>query len=451
MTHTLIRNAKLVNEGRIDVKDVYIKGQFIERIDDNIGLDKKLSVCEINAEHKYLFPGVIDAQVHFREPGLTHKADIFCESKAAVAGGVTSFMDMPNTKPATLTQALLEEKYQIAAKKSLANYSFFMGVNHTNLSEALRTDTESVCGISDDGLYFDDEKGILANYPFFIEELFSKSNTLIALHSEDEEIIEKNLNHFISVFNLDIPVRYHPKIRSAEACYRATERIVGIAKKHSTRLHVLHLSSKDEVNLFDNTTAVDKKRITTEACVHHLLFSDKDYTALGNKIKWNPSIKTEADRQGLLKGLLECSIDIISTDHAPHLLNEKTGNYLDAKPGGPLIQYSLQAILELYFEGLVPLIFIPEKMSHNVAKLYKIKKRGFLREGYYADMVLVDFNQNTIVNKAEIISKCQWSPFESKIFKSKISRTWVNGNLVYNQGVFDDNHRGMRLKFEKDR
>lgn len=451
MNHTIIRNVAIVNEGKIDVKDIYIKGQLIERIDGNIVLDEKLLTHEVNAEGKYLFPGVIDAQVHFREPGLTHKADIYTESRAAVAGGVTSFMDMPNTEPATLTQELLEEKYRIASKKTLANYSFFMGVNQNNLAEALKTNTETVCGISDDGLYFNNEKGILANYPDFLEELFSKSNTLIALHSEDDNIIEKKLNHFLSVYNDDIPVQYHPKIRSSEACYIATDRIVEIAKRYNARLHVLHLSTKDEVKLFDNTSAINEKRITTEACVHHLLFSDKDYLTLGNKIKWNPAIKTENDQRGLLKGLLDGNIDIISTDHAPHLIGEKMGNYLSSKPGGPLIQYSLHAILELYFQGLVSLPFIAEKMSHNVAKVYKIKQRGFIREGYFADMVLVDFNENTIVNESNIISKCKWSPFESKIFKSKITHTWVNGNLVYDQGTINDNQRGMRLKFEKIR
>lgn len=451
MNHTIIRNATIVNEEKINVNDIYIKGKFIEKIDRNIDLDKRLLVHEINAEGQFLFPGIIDAQVHFREPGLTHKADIYSESRAAVAGGVTSFMDMPNTEPATLTQDHLEKKYQIASENSLANYSFFMGVNQNNLTEALRTNPENVCGISDDGLYFNDEKGMLANYPEFLEELFSKCSTLISLHSEDDNIIKNNLKHFSSVYNEDIPVQFHPLIRSSEVCYTATKRIVEIAKKHNNRLHILHLSTKDEVELFDNKTAIEDKRITTEACVHHLLFSDKDYYQLGNKIKWNPAIKTENDRIGLLNGLLEDKIDIITTDHAPHLLSEKTGSYINAKPGGPLIQYSLQSILELYFQGLIPLTFIAEKMSHNVAKVYKIKQRGFIREGYYADIVIVDFKENTIVKESNIISKCKWSPFESRIFKSKITHTWVNGNLVYNKGVLNNQKRGMRLTFEKIR
>jgi dihydroorotase len=451
MSKTIIRNAQLVNEGTIQFGDVLINGQCIEKIDSQIQLDPSLKINEVNAEEKLLFPGVIDAQVHFREPGLTHKADLFSESIAAVAGGVTSFMDMPNTNPATLSQSLLEEKYQLAAQKSIANFSFFMGISQDNLEEVLRTDNETVCGVSDDGLYFNYEEGILANFPDFLEVLFARCESLVALHSEDDQLIAANTNLYKSTYGLDIPVDCHPKIRSKEACVQATKRIIEIAEKHNTRLHVLHVSTADETKLFKNNIPLNQKRITAEASTHHLFFSDQDYQHLGNKIKWNPAIKSEADRKGLIKGLLNQHIDIITTDHAPHLWQEKEGNYFEAKSGGPLVQHSLQAIIELSQRGEIPLEKIPEKMSHHVAELYKIKNRGYIREGYYADLVLVDLAAKTPVNKTTILSKCNWSPFENKVFNSQITHTWVNGNLAYHLGSVKTNEKGKRLLFEKHR
>lgn len=447
----IIRNASLVNEGKVFISDVLIKNERIERIAPLISLKANTSFSEINATGLYLLPGVIDDQVHFREPGLTHKATVFSESKAAAAGGITSFMDMPNTIPNTLTQKLLEDKYSIAAKTSLINYSFFMGVNKYNLEEVLRTDTESVCGITDDGLYFDNEDGILANYPDFLEQLFSRTNNLVALHSEDDTIIKNNLNKYKNIHGDDIPFSLHPLIRTEEACFIATQRVLEIAKKHNNRLHFFHISTLAEANLFDNSMSIRDKRITAEACVHHLWFSDNDYKRLGAKIKWNPSIKSETDRDGLLKSLLDNKIDIIATDHAPHTIEEKTGNYFQTHSGGPLVQHALPAMLELYHQGQISIEKIAEKMSHNVAEAYRIKERGYVREGYFADLALVSLNDPWMACKDNLLYKCNWSPFEYKVFKSKVKMTFVNGGLVYDNGVFNEVQRGKRLKFEKNR
>ena len=378
---TLIRNASVVNEGKIFVADVLILNDRIEKIASEIDMKLKAGYQEINAEGLYLIPGVIDDQVHFREPGLTHKGDISSESKAAVAGGITSFMDMPNTIPNTLTQELLAEKYSIASQKSLANYSFFMGINKNNLEEALKTDTENVCGITDDGIYFNSNDGILANFPEFLEKLFSRTNTLVALHCEDDNIIKKNTEIYRKQYGDNIPFNCHPLIRNEEACLTATERVLHIANKHNNRLHLLHISTLAEANLLDNKTPLRQKRITAEACVHHLWFCDKDYERLGTKIKWNPSIKTEADRNGLLQSLLDNRLDIIATDHAPHTIEEKTGNYFQVLSGAPLVQHALPVMLELYHQGKISLEKITEKMSHNVAEIYRIKERGYIREG----------------------------------------------------------------------
>ena len=448
---TLIRNASVVNEGKIFVADVLILNDRIEKIAPEIDVKLKAGYQEINAEGLYLIPGVIDDQVHFREPGLTHKADISSESKAAVAGGITSFMDMPNTMPNTLTQQLLEEKYIIASEKSLANYSFFMGINKNNLEEALKTDTENVCGITDDGLYFNNDEGILANYPDFLEKLFSRTNTLVALHCEDDNIIKKNTEKYRNQYGDNIPFNCHPLIRNEEACLRATERVLHIAGKHNNRLHLLHISTLAEANLFDNKTPLRQKRITAEACVHHLWFSDKDYEILGAKIKWNPSIKTETDRNGLLKSLLEGRLDIIATDHAPHTIDEKAGNYFQALSGGPLVQHALPVMLELYHQGKISLEKIAEKMSHNVAEIYRIKERGYIREGYYADLVLLDINNQWQVTPQNLLYKCRWSPLSAQVFRSRITHTFVNGNLVYANGKITNDIKGKRLKFEKSR
>jgi dihydroorotase len=448
---TIIRNAFIVNEGKIIIADLLMVNERIEKIGPDIDLTNSGSYHEINAEGLYLFPGIIDDQVHFREPGLTHKGTIYSESKAAVAGGITSFMDMPNTIPNTLTQELLEEKYAIAAKKSLANYSFFMGINQNNLEEALKTDNENVCGITDDGLYFNNDEGILANYPEFLEKLFSSTNTLVALHSEDDAIMKRNTSKYHERYGEQIPFKIHPKIRSEEACLVATKRVLEIAKKYNNRLHLFHISTATEANLFEGTIPIREKRITAEACIHHLWFSDKDYEKLGAKIKWNPAIKTEKDKNGLLAALLENKLDIIATDHAPHTTEEKSGNYFQALSGGPLVQHALPAMLELFHQGKISLEKIVEKMCHNVAEIYRIKERGYIREGYYADLVLIDINTKWTVTTENTLYKCQWSPFENQLFNSKIVKTFVNGTLAYDKGSFNISSDGKRLKFEKYR
>ncbi len=448
---TVIRNASIVSDGNIIVADILIAGERIEKIGTSINLSDVCSMIEINAEGLYLLPGVIDDQVHFREPGLTHKGSIYTESRAAVAGGITSFMEMPNTIPNTLTQELLEEKYTIASTTSLANYSFFMGINQNNLEEALKTDNENICGITDDGLYFNNHEGILANYPEFLEQLFSRTHSLVALHSEDDTIIKNNTNHYHKRYGEDISFEFHPKIRSEEACLTATKRVLEIAKKHNNRLHLFHVSTLAEANLFENKLPVREKRITAEACIHHLWFSDKEYERLGAKIKWNPAIKTVEDKKGLLVALLDDRLDIIATDHAPHTLEEKSGTYFKSLSGGPLVQHALPTMLELFHQGKISVEKIVEKMSHHVAEIYRIKERGYIREGYFADLVLVDLNNEWTVTPQNILYKCQWSPFENQCFKSKIVKTFVNGNLVYDNERFHENNNGKRIKFEKHR
>jgi dihydroorotase len=448
---TIIRNASIVNEGKCSIADILISNDRIEKIAPSISLKSQEIITEINAEGLHLLPGVIDDQVHFREPGLTHKGTIYSESRAAVAGGITSFMEMPNTIPNTLTQELLEEKYVAASKTALANYSFFMGINQNNLEEALKTNNETICGITDDGLYFNNDEGILANYPEFLEKLFSRSESLVALHSEDDGIIKNNTNFYREKFGETIPFEFHPKIRSEEACVAATKRVLEIAKKHNNRLHLFHISTLAEANLFENLLPINEKRITAEACVHHLWFSEADYAKLGSKIKWNPAVKSEKDKNGLLAALLENKLDIIATDHAPHTIEEKSGTYFKSMSGGPLVQHALPAMLEFYHEGKISLEKIAEKMSHHVAEIYRIKERGYIREGYYADLVLVDLNQKWQVTPENILYKCQWSPFENQFFKSKIVKTFVNGNLVYDDGIVNKGKQGERLLFSKIR
>jgi dihydroorotase len=359
---TIIRNACIINEGTSMHADVLILNERIEKIDTSINITGMDYIKEINAKGLFLLPGIIDDQVHFREPGLTHKGDIFSESRAAVAGGITSFMEMPNTIPNTLTIELLEEKYLIASKTSIANYSFFMGINQSNLEEALKINNENVCGITDDGLYFNNDEGILANYPIFLEKLFDRTESLVALHSEDDAIIKFNTNHCRKMYGEDIPLELHPKIRSEEACLTATKRVLEIAKKYNNRLHFFHISTLAEANLFDNQCPIREKRITAEACVHHLWFSDKDYEKLGAKIKWNPAIKTQADKDGLLEALLDNRIDIIATDHAPHTILEKNNTYFKSLSGGPLVQHALPAMLELVHNGKISIEKLVEKM-----------------------------------------------------------------------------------------
>ncbi|TRX28918.1 dihydroorotase [Flavobacterium franklandianum] len=448
---TIIRNAWIVNEGNKVIADILIANERIEKIGTSINVEGVGAIKEINAEGLYILPGVIDDQVHFREPGLTHKGNIYSESRAAVAGGITSFMEMPNTIPNTLTQELLEEKYVMASKTSVANYSFFMGINQNNLEEALKTNNETVCGITDDGLYFNNDEGILANYPQFLEKLFSRTDSLVALHSEDDVIIKNTTTQYLKKYGENIPFEFHPKIRSEEACLTATKRVLEIARKHNNRLHLFHISTLAEANLFDNNLAIREKRITAEACVHHLWFSDKDYERLGAKIKWNPAIKTEKDKNGLLAALLDNRLDIIATDHAPHTIEEKSGTYFKSLSGGPLVQHALPAMLELVHQGKISIEKTVEKMSHNVAEIYRIKERGYIREGYFADLVLVDLNNSWQVTPKNILYKCEWSPFENQCFKSKIVKTFVNGNLVYDNGIINDNKLGKRLKFSKFR
>ncbi|MFM7661267.1 MAG: dihydroorotase [Bacteroidota bacterium] len=446
MRKIVIKQASIVNEGEIKTADILIKDERIEKIASSIS---DSNAFEIVAEGQYLLPGVIDDQVHFREPGLIHKATIQSESKAAVAGGITSFMDMPNTIPNTLSRELLEEKYQLASKTSTANYSFFMGINQENLDEALRIDNEWVCGITDDGLYFNSDKGILANYPDYLEKVFSRSDSLIALHCEDDEIIQKNQALFNQKYGDDISIVAHPLIRSEDACFSATKRVVDLARKHQNRLHIFHVSTAAETTLFDADIAVGKKKITAEACVHHLWFAEDDYEKLGSWIKWNPAIKKVSDRNAIVKAINENTIDVIATDHAPHTFEEKSQMYFKAPSGGPLVQYALLAMLDKVKEGKFTIEKIVEKMCHAPAELFQVQKRGFIREGYFADIVLVDSSKSITVSKESILSKCGWSPFEGHTFSNAIDRTFVNGNLVYQQGIIFDNLLGNRLTFDR--
>jgi len=450
MNKTLIKGATIVNEGEIKIADVLIAGERIEKIASSM-VAPIGNIKTIHAEGLFLIPGMIDDQVHFREPGLTHKGNIFSESRAAVAGGITSYMDMPNTNPNTTTLALLEEKYQLAANSSFANYSFFMGINKNNLEESLKINNETVCGLSDDGLYFDNQDGLVCNHPDYLDKLFSRADALIALHCEDESIIEKNLWQFKEKYGNEIPVEYHHLIRDEQACFTATQRVLEIAKKHNARLHILHVSTEKETTLFDNKILVNQKRITAEVCVHHLWFSDKDYKTQGAFIKWNPSIKSETDKQGLLQALKDNKLDIIATDHAPHTMEEKTGNYFQSKSGGPLVQHALPILLELYHYNNISLQEIVRRTSHNVAEIYRIKDRGYLREGYYADLVLLDLNKKWTANQDSILYKCGWSPFTDYQFKSKVIGTFVNGTHVFDNGNFNNTQHGQRLLFEKER
>lgn len=446
MKSTLIVNANIVNEGKVFQGDVLIRGRFIEAIGKDLGSRDADTV--IDARGRYLLPGAIDDQVHFREPGLTHKATIYSESRAAVAGGVTSFMEMPNTVPPVFTIALLEDKYAIAAKDSLANYSFFMGASNDNLEEVMRLDIQNVCGLkifmgsSTGNLLVDDEKTL--------EGFFSRFPSLIATHCEDEATILKNTAAYRAEYGEDIPVKFHPLIRSAEACFKSSSFAVDLARKHGTKLHILHISTARETGLFDPALPLEKKKITAEACVHHLSFNDTDYSRLGTLIKWNPAVKTRVDQLAVFQAVLDDKIDVIATDHAPHTLAEKTNPYLKAPSGGPLIQHSLVAMLEFYHEGRIPIEKIVQKMAHNPAILFQVSKRGFIREGYYADLVLVDLNDPWKVDSGNILAKCGWSPFEGKIFKSKVTDTFVSGHLAFSNGKFDEGMKGQRLTFDRN-
>jgi len=442
----LIRNASIVNEGRITVGDILIRSGRIEKIGKEINVPGSNGVREINAEGMYLFPGCIDDQVHFREPGMIHKADIFTESRAAVAGGVTSFMEMPNTIPNTLTQELLEDKYRIASVKSLANYSFYMGSSNNNMEEVLKTDPAKVCGVK---IFMGSSTGdMLVDNEKTLETIFSSYPALVATHCEDEATIRQNLEKYKKEFGVNLTAKHHPLIRSAEACYKSTQLAVSLAKKYNSRLHVLHISTAAETELFRNDIPLEQKNITCEVCIHHLWFSDADYETLGNLIKWNPAIKTASDRDGLWKALMENRIDVIATDHAPHTLEEKNKPYLEAPSGGPLVQHSLLAMMEFYYQGKISLERIAQKMSHSVARCFRIKDRGFIREGYYADLVLVDPSKSTVVTKDTMLYKVGWSPFEGTTFRSSIAFTFVNGRMAWEEGFIREGTPGMRMEFE---
>ena len=446
MNLILIKNAQIVNEGKIIEGDVLIDGEFIVDIDISIS-SKSSNTKIIDAEGKLLLPGLIDDQVHFREPGLTHKATIATESKAAIAGGITSFIEMPNTSPQATTQELLEKKFKIASKTSLANYSFMFGGTNDNLEELLKTNPTNVAGIK---LFLGSSTGnMLVDNDQVLEKIFSSTKMLIAVHCEDEVTVKKNLDSYLKEYGDDIPIEFHPKIRSEEACYLSSSKAIELARKTGARLHVFHLSTAKETLLFSNKIPLDKKQITAEVCVHHLWFDDSDYANKGTFIKWNPAIKTAKDKEGLWKALLDNRIDVIATDHAPHTKEEKQQVYTKAPSGGPLVQHALPVMLKAHKQGKISIEKIVEKMCHNPAKIFKIEKRGFIRKGYFADLVLVDIASPWTVNKDNILYKCGWSPFEGDTLYSKITHTFVNGNLVYSNGQFNSNIKGRRLLFNR--
>ncbi|WP_300661505.1 dihydroorotase [Fluviicola sp.] len=445
MTTILLRGATLVNEGKEFVADVLIEGKRISKIAPSISVEGLVE--EINCEGLHLLPGCIDDQVHFREPGLTHKANIQSESRAAVAGGITSFMEMPNTVPNTLTQELLEAKYQRASEVSPANYSFFMGASNDNYDEVMRTDIRNVCGVK---IFMGSSTGnMLVDNTNTLEHLFANVPMLIATHCEDEATIRQNLELYKEKYGEDIPMSAHPLIRNAEACYLSSSKAVELAKKNNTRLHILHISTGIETELFRNDIPLEQKRITAEACVHHLWFSDADYDNKGAWIKWNPAVKTAVDREQIWQALLDNRIDVIATDHAPHTIEEKQQKYLQAPSGGPLVQHALLAMLDASANGKIPLVRVAEKMAHAVAICFQIKDRGFIREGYFADLVLVDLNKKTTVTKDSLFYQCGWSPFEGTTFSSSVEKTFVNGEIVYENGQLTGVQSGERLAFNR--
>jgi dihydroorotase len=445
MKTILILNAQVVNEGKIQTQDIFVKDGLIDKIGNDLsGLPADKI---INAAGKYLFPGVIDDQVHFREPGLTHKACIHSEARAGVAGGVTTFMEMPNTVPNALTQELLADKYEIAARTSLANYSFYMGVSNDNLEEALKTDAQNVCGLK---IFMGSSTGnMLVDNEETLENIFSKSPLLIATHCEVEEIVRANSENYRQKFGDNPHPRVHPEIRSVEACYNSSSMAIELAKKHNTRLHILHITTGEETELFRNDIPLKEKRITSEVCVHHLYFDARDYETLGNQIKCNPAIKADGHKQRILQALLDDRIDVIATDHAPHTWEEKQNPYWSSPSGLPLVQHPLNLMLDFYHEGKISLEKIAEKMAHAVADCFQISKRGYIREGYWADLVLVDLNDSTTVTKDNIYYQCGWSPLEGKTFQSKITHTLVSGHLAFEEGNFDESEQGKRLLFER--
>ena len=440
----LIKNAKLVNQGKSFYSDLLVEEKIIKKIAPKINenVDRV-----IDAKGLHLIPGIIDDQVHFREPGLTHKAEIYTESKAAIAGGITSFMEMPNTKPQTLTQELLEEKFQLGDKKSIANFSFFMGASNNNLSEVLKTNPKHVGAIK---IFMGSSTGdMLVDNKKVLEEIFKKSDCLIAVHCEDEETIQKNLDEAKNKFGEDIPIEMHPKIRSVDACYKSSLLAVELAKKHNTRLHVFHISTEKELQLFTNTKPISEKRITAEVCIHHLYFNSNDYKTKGTHIKWNPAVKEKSDQDALLAALLDNRLDVIATDHAPHTIEEKNNKYLQAPSGGPLVENALKVMLKFVKEKKITIEEVVEKMCHNPAICFQIEKRGFIKEKYYADLVLVDIEKEYEVTEGKILSKCGWSPFVGEKLNGQVEYTIVNGHIAYEKGVFDESKKGMRLVFNR--
>ena len=445
MIKTLIKNATIVNEDEIFVSDILIENGLIKQIEREIETVEGVEVFDATGLH--LFPGLIDDQVHFREPGLTHKGEIYTEAKAAVAGGVTSYMEMPNTNPQAVTYDELEKKYKRASEVSLANYSFFMGATNDNIAELEKVDYKKVCGVK---IFMGSSTGnMLVDKKETLEKIFSSVKTLIATHCEDDELIKQNQKRIIEEYGEDLPTYFHPIIRNEEACYASSSMAVELAKKHNTRLHILHISTAKELALFENKTPLKQKRITAEACIHHLWFCDDDYKTKGNFIKWNPAVKTMYDRDKIFEAVLNGTIDVIATDHAPHTIEEKQQPYLKAPSGGPLVQHSLQALLDFYHDKKITLQQIARKASHNVADIFDIDKRGYVREGYFADLVLVDLNKPETVSKKNILYKCAWSPFEGHTFKSSIIITFVNGNKVFDRGTFNENVKGKRLLFNR--
>ena len=440
----LIKNGKTINEGKIVEQDILLEDNFIVKIDNDIS-DATATI--IDAKGKYVIPGIIDDQVHFREPGLTHKANIYTESKAAVAGGVTSFMEQPNTNPAALTQELLEQKYEIAAQTSLANYTFFMGTSNDNYDEVMKTDFSKVgalkifMGSSTGNMLVDDEH--------VLSKIFANLNGIIVTHCEDEQTIKKNTEKYKQQFGDNIPMNYHPIIRDDEACYISTKLAIDLAKKYNSRLHVFHISTEKELDLFDNSILLKDKKISAEVCVHHLFFDESDYAKLGSQIKCNPAIKYKSDKDALLLALLDDRLDVIATDHAPHTWQEKQQSYFKAPSGLPLVQHSLQLMLDFHHQQKISLEKIIEKMCHAPADCFQVKNRGYLREGYFADIAIVDIQKEYTITNQNILYKCGWSPLENKTFKGEVTQTFVNGNLVYNNGLFDESKKGQRLLFSR--
>lgn len=441
----VIRNVELVNEGNRFRTDILIsKGKF-DRIDPTIQVQK--NVKEINGEHLLALPGLIDDQVHFREPGLTHKGELYTEARAAVAGGITSFMEMPNTKPPAVTVADLEKKYTRAAECSLANYSFFMGTTNHNFDELQKINKELVCGVK---IFMGSSTGdMLVDNEKELEKVFSNIDKIIATHCEYDPLVNENFAKMLEKYGEDIPIWEHPNIRSREACYQSSSFAVDLAKRTGARLHILHISTADELALFDNTMPLEKKRITAEACTHHLWFSAEDYQTKGTRIKWNPAVKNASDREALWEAVNNGKIDVLATDHAPHTITEKQNVYTKAPSGGPLVQHTLQALLEKESQGLISLEQLVQLASHNVAILFGIQDRGYVREGYFADLVLVDRNKAQTISKDNILYKCGWSPFEGETFSSSVHATFVNGHLAYNQGEFDETKLGDRMRFNR--